>query len=989
MAVLAGAMLLVCCTWFAQAQMPPAQTTLPGYEKRLFQITDGLPEGTVQSFAQTPDRFLWIGTTGGLVRFDGSNFLVFDRDNTPEFRENSVFCMLTALDGSLWIGMEGSGLLHLSHGHFTTYRAEQGLTDPFVRALAQDHNGTLWIGTNNGLFRLAHPEYSAAAPSSIQRVDGPDGLPVLAVNAIREDSSGRLWLGGSQLWTLHDGHSELYPLSGEASRNRVKSITETSDKSIWVGTVSGLHRLRPGETVFERLPHISGTVRALRQTDDGRLWISIVGQGGTAYRLNAHNLEDPLPIPTDAVLSIFQDVERNVWVGTQAGMIRFSKTPVGLIPLPDARDSDFGTVFLDRSGDLWAASTHLFRVRQGVPQRFNFPGLENVRVRIVFQDRADTFWIGTEGSGLYHVGPGGLQHFDVHDGLANNFIRAILQAADGSLWIGTDEGVSHLQDGHFRSFRMKEGLAYISVRSMLEDRNHDLWIGTELGLSHLHGGQFVNDIPVQALQREKIWAIHQDASGSLWLGTRNNGLFRYRDGRIAHISTAEGLPTRSIYQILEDKAGHLWVSGFASVSLLNRQELDDIAEGKRSRLRAIPYSFANANETVQLYGGMQSAGCASPSGEVWFPSNRGIVHIQPQERQPAYRPPMILTAATADGRAISVDRAITLSPGNLSMEIAYSPVQLRSQDGLRFRYRLEGVDKNWIDAGVRRVAYYTSLPPGRFRFAVQTFSISDPSSLSETAIAIVQQPHFYRTWWFIAFCTALVLGLIFGLYRYRIAQVRRQFAAVLEERSRLAREMHDTLLQGCTSVSVVLEGASSVDNAQDDGLKQYLIDCARTQIRTTINEARDAVWRLRQSSAHGEDLGRLLRTMAQRVAEESGVPVESQLGSDLSAIPEDTAREVMMIAREAVHNAVRHGSPERVTVRVQTAVDGLSVVIADDGCGFESSAVGSDPSRHFGLVGMRERAAHIGGTLTVQSAPNQGCRVTLLLPNKAMASHAS
>jgi ligand-binding sensor domain-containing protein len=962
--------------------------SLSGYEDHFFQLADGLPEGTVQAFAQTPDRYLWIGTTGGLVRYDGANFKVFDRENTPAFHENSVFCMLTAQDGSLWIGMEGSGLVHLAHGEMRAYGVEDGLTDTFVRAIAQDHNGNIWIGTNNGLFQLRKPETdSNPAVSAIHRIDGLGAIPSIAVNAIWEDSLGRIWLGGSELIALQSGVAKSYRLDGESSRNRVKSIAETSDGTIWVGTVSGLHRLARDDRAFQRVPNISGTVRVLRQTHDGNFWISIVGRGGAVYKIGPHGeLGKLAPLPRDAILSIFEDAESNIWLGTQAGMIRLSKTPVILVPLPDARDSDFGTVFLDHTGVLWAASTHLFRIHDGIAHPFNFPGLKSARIRNVFQDRSGIFWVGTEGSGLYRLDSDGPHHFDTRNGLVNNFIRVILQGADGAMWIGTDEGVSRLQNNSFKSFDMNEGLAYISIRSMLEDQNHDIWIGTEQGLSHLHHDTFLNDAPVQELRREKVWAIYRDSSGTIWFGTRNNGLFRYSNGIVTHISTAEGLPTKSIYQILEDHAGHLWLSGASGVWLLNLRQLHEVEEGRPTHLAATFYSIANDSETDQLYGGMQSAGCISPSGDVWYPSNRGDIRIRPEIFAPPLTPPLLIDGVNTDGRAVAINRPIKLYPGSHMLEIAYGPIMLHSQIDMRFRYKLDGIDKDWIDAGSRRVAYYTSLPPGSFHFHVQTFSINSPSSISEASVTIEQQPHFYRTWWFIACCLLTLAGIILGIYRFRIDQMRRRFAAVLEERSRLAREMHDTLLQGCTSVSVVLEAVSSVDGVPDDGLKQHLLDCARTQIRTTIDEAREAVWRWRQPTELTGDLARMLNTMAQLIAVESGVQIESQTSPDAFFVPQNIAREVTMVAREAVHNAILHAAPSKVTLHTARKATTIVITIEDDGRGFDPAVPAAMQGKHFGLVGMRERAAHIGGTLEVNSSRGSGTRIVLSVPMRVIAS---
>jgi ligand-binding sensor domain-containing protein len=300
-----------------------------GFTRKLWQTQDGLPEQTVQAFAQTPDHYLWIGTTGGLLRFDGARFTTFDHENTPELRENSVFALLVSRDGSLWIGTEGGGLIRYHAGKFRAYGLSDGLSDGFVRAIYEDHNGTIWIGTDNGLLRFADDR--------LVRVDGVHGNSALAVHAIAEDHLGGLWVGGSLLVRLDHGVMIGYRLEGGSSQNRVKSILETADHTVWVGTVSGLHRLPLGSRTFERVHHVNGTVRALRQTSDGTLWIGTIGQGiRSTNGRDFSAITAPEALPSNTVLNIFEDDERNVWVGTQAGTsapsLPIAMEPFGLSP---------------------------------------------------------------------------------------------------------------------------------------------------------------------------------------------------------------------------------------------------------------------------------------------------------------------------------------------------------------------------------------------------------------------------------------------------------------------------------------------------------------------------------------------------------------------------------------------------------------------------------------------------------------------------------
>jgi len=957
---------------------------LDGYTRRVWQATDGLPEQTVQAFAQTPDGFLWVGTTGGLLRFDGAHFTLFDRQNTPSLHENNIFCLMVSRDGALWIGTEGGGLARYAKGQFRSWTARDGtalggISNDFVRALVQDGDGVIWAGTDNGLLRLDGERFV--------RVDAVPGIPALAVHAIFPDRDGSLWVGGSRLLRLHRGQAREYTLSGEASQNRVKSILRTRDGTLWVGTVSGLNRMSPGRDAFERVAGVSATVRVLRQTSDGLLWIGTIGQGVYSYRDGRFTrMTAPDLLPSNTVLNLYEDDEMNFWIGTQAGMLRLARTPLIVTPLPQANDSDFGTVYQDRDGSFWIGSTRLFTMRNGVVKPEILPGLQGVHVRNVLRDRSGALWVGTDGDGVYRLSSGlsgaPSAHYTSKVGMSNNFVRVMAQDQDGSMWIATDEGINHIVPaagaGHIRSYQMLDGLVYFSTRALLEDRHGDLWIGTDSGLSHMHHGAFVSDAATQALAQLKIWTIHEDADGGLWFGTRNSGLFRYRDGKVAHYTTKDGLAGNAIYQILEDNAGRFWMSGPNGISLLNRHELDAQADSPSRHLALMFYSVAEISGVVDIYGGTQSSGCITPSGDVWFPSSRGPIHIVPAQRSDLPPPPIRIENILADGSPISLTGPMRLPPGTARLEFAYAPIRLRSQDGVRFRYRLDEFDRDWTAATASRAAEYTNLPPGKYRFRVQAFEIDNPDAISEVAVDLVQEPHFYRTWWFLTACVLLLALIVYILYRSRVRHVRARFEAVLEERSRLAREMHDTVIQGCTSVSALLE-ALSMDEA-DEVPRDGLMDFARSQLSVTINEARDAIWNLRQTDGTAEGLGQKIQSMAGQIGAEFNTPIEYSIAGAPFSASQPVAHDLLMVAREAVLNAVRHGSPTRIEVHLAYSRRELAMYIVDDGCGFDPNQAAHSNGHHFGLKGIRERVQRCGGKFRLVSAAGKGVRIDVRLP---------
>jgi len=936
------------------------------YSHRLWQAADGLPTDVVQAFAETQDHALWIGTTDGLVRFDGSRFRYYRRDNTPALGADSVFCLTVTRDGTLWIGIEGGGLVRYRDGQFRQFATLDGLSDNVVRAIYEDRDGLLWVGGDHGLFQM-HGEH-------LVRVDATDQIPQLSVHAIAQDREGAMWVGGSSLFRIVDGKAQVYALPDVRESQRIKSILQTTDGALWVGAVSGLYRFAGDR--FEPTHQIHKTVRVLRQTHDGTLWIGSIGGGLYTIRPGGKPVIFADGPPSKSILNLFEDREGNVWIGTQIGMERLTRSAMSLLSLPGSTDADFGSVFVDKDGSVWACSTNLYRERNGVMRKEELPGLRGVTVRNLLRASDNSLWVGTEGSGVFRLHGSRIEHYTTAQGLSNDFVRVMLQDRDGSMWVGTDGELNHIVAGQAVMIPIP---THVSVMALMQDRDGDLWVGSFSGLIHLHDGHRISTPLTEALQGTTVWALHQDAEGTIWVGT-NRGLYGEYNNSVKVVTTTQGLPSHFVSQILEDKKGGLWISGLSEVARVSLTELRALAEGKQSRISPRVYPVTQQLDSAEIYNGIQPSGVFGPNEELLYPSNKGLVRIQPeiQTQFPAF--PIIVESITVDGRDFPAAGDITLPASASRAEISFAPAMLGPQERIRLRYRLDGFDKEWQEARSNRTAVYTSLPAGDYSLEIQALQSGIQTPVAELTLPVQMLAPFYVRPWFVLLLFALAVAVICLLHYLRLRRVRERFKAVLEERNRVAREMHDTVIQGCSTVSVLLEASDSMQG--DEEAAAELGALARRQIQNTIREARQAILGLREPSADGENLVDGLRQMTETASREFAQPVGLEITGESPDLERSCVHQLLMVAREALHNALVHAHAKRVDVQMKHEGKTVTIFVKDDGRGLSSEPTSGAEAGHFGLQGMRERMIQLGGSLEIDSRPSSGTIVTVRMTDR-------
>jgi ligand-binding sensor domain-containing protein/signal transduction histidine kinase len=946
------------------------------YSHSIWRIQDGLPQNSIQAITQTTDGYLWIGTPEGLVRFDGARFVVFDRANTPAFQDDSILTLRPAPDGSLWIGSEGGGLLHYRNGTFRSFGAKDGLTNGFIRSIYIDRGGTLWVGADRGFFRMSGDRFV--------RLDGTPEIPLASVLSIAEDADLKLWVATqSQLLWVDRGTLVKSPCRDQSPIAQAQSLYSAPDGTLWLLTTSGANRLQNGCGIPEHgLPRVA--INALHHDAAGNLWIGTVGQG--LYRVTGGILaryQAPSVLPDNTVTAIFEDRERNLWIGSRDGLLRLSPTAVSTLGEKDGlADSNVLTVYEDPSRMLWIVTLtgQLYRFDGRRLERFQgLPSNTDLSVRTVYQDRAGALWIGTNRAGAIRMFQGRTVFYSTSDGLRSNSIRQFFEDRAGRIWIATGSGLA-LWDGHqIRNYYLEDGLSYPSVRSIAAGPDGDILAGTDGGVSRIHDLHIVPDPLLAQLNREKIWAIHYDAKGALWLGTRGGGLFRIHDGKIFHYSTREGLLNDSIFQILEGKAdGRLWLSTPTGVFSIARAELDAVAGGKPGPVHAVPYGASEGMESSHMNGGTQPAGCITASGELWFPSIRGVVRIDPAQVRSSQPMPVLIERIVAGGRSIPLAPDVTIPAGRGALQIDFTACYLLAPQRVIFKYKLEGLDDDWNLASKVRSASYINVPPGHYRFRVMAGDSGDPGQVSEASTALTWSPAFYQTSVFYALCFAAAVLVGWAGLSFYTHEAKARYAVLLNERIRLAREMHDTIIQGCVGVSTLLEAASRFQRTDRDEANR-LLDQAKIQVKSTLEEAREAVWNLRHASV-GQNAITTLSELAGKLGKENGMKIETEIVGPRQPLEPGVDRTLLLVAREALRNAVSHSSAGQILMRISFQPSELCLEVTDDGRGFESPCPASGENGHFGILGMRERVEQLGGVFHLASNPGAGTVVTVRLP---------
>jgi signal transduction histidine kinase/ligand-binding sensor domain-containing protein/CheY-like chemotaxis protein len=770
-------------------------TAITQYHHESWGTEQGLPQNTVPAIVRSRDGYLWFGTELGLVRFDGLKFEVFDRKNTPALKSNVVTTLAEDRWGALWIGTMGGGLTRLVKGVFTTFTTHEGLAGDTVLSLHEDRAGALWIGTGGGLSRWWNGGFTSGLAK--------DGLASDAVYAIAEDSEGNLWAGTHRgLSRLRGGAFHNYRIADGLPNEYIRCLQAARGGGLWIGTNGGgLVRFRDGRfrvyTVRDGLP--ADAVFSIWEQPDGTLWVGTLGGGlgrlaGGTFTTWKEKKDGS---PNVDVWSLYGEDGGALWMGTGgSGLHRFSDPRLTPYGRPEGLSDDVVLpVFEDREGGIWTGTNG-----RGVNRLFHGSvrtlttgqGLADNVVFSIAQDLGGAMWFATR-KGVNRMENGRLRLYTTKDGLASDIALSMRLDREGTLWIGTREGLSSFRRGVFHTYTTRDGLSSNVIQAIEEGRDGSLWIGTGGGgVDRFKDGRFEVFDTRRGLSNDLVFSVYPDPDGVVWVGTNGGGLNRLKNGTIHAYTTRDGLPDDAVFKILDDGAGYLWMSSDLGIFRIARQELGDVAEGKIHLLSPVLYGRKDGMRSRECNGGIQPAGWKTRDGRLWFPTMGGAVMVDPARlRQPQPAPRVFLEQVEINRKPFDArEEWVRARPGPGELEFRYGAIDFQDAAHTGFKYRLEGFDPEWIDAGTRREAYYTNIPPGSYRFRVIARNGAGAWDRAGASFRFELEPHFYQTGWFEALALLGLAGCAAGAPVLRVRQLRARARLLSRHVAERTAELH-------------------------------------------------------------------------------------------------------------------------------------------------------------------------------------------------------
>jgi ligand-binding sensor domain-containing protein/signal transduction histidine kinase len=972
--------------------------SLTQYVHKSWSFNTGLPGNEIHALVQTIDRSLWLGTDSGLVRFDGLDFTVFDPANTPAMTNANVRALTAAADGSLWIATE-DGLLRLKDRVFTRYTEKDGLGGNNIAALSIDANGALWAYTSapndwryrwsNGKF-VIEPRATNSLSSQSKQCFGQTML---------QDHNGDIWkieftskFRFNGLSVLRDGKQTTYKTADGLSSNAVKLLFEDEHGAVWIKTDKGVDRYINGKFLHYHLHSHDPQPDVTCLKEDAHGNVLFVTRTEGVFRWSPQSVSQET-LSGEISDGMFEDRDGNFWIVTSKGLDLLQEgffTPYGRT---EGMDAPPLSLMAARDGNIWVGTLTGKLYRLSSEKITEYRGLTTAppadpRTGQSFIGRAILSIYQTSDEQIYISSVAGLKVLRGNElvELTNaaesisEKVETMYEDSEHTFWIGTDHGLVRLKNGEYTRYLTSPGAAINSVSVITGSADGGLWIGTSGGgLRHFKNGEFQDYTTANGLSHNVITALLEDSNGTLWIGTpRGLNLLKYGSITKWHSAKDYHALESHICAILRDDENRLWISSKEGILSFGGPA------GKSNSWYYARYGAEDGIRSKSCSEGTQATGVKDRFGNLWFATNAGIVRVDPERISRESTPLQVfMESVSADFLSIDPVHGGSVPPGKNDLEFHYTAPSFRDPDKIQFRYRLVNLERNWVAAGTRRSAFYTNLAPGKYLFQVQVRNINGVWNESGASVEIYLRPRFYQMLWVRLFFLLILCLSGAGLYLMRrrqlTAQMQRRLEERLIERTRIAQELHDTFLQDIVGLVFNIELASNElpsRPGEAKGRLQGVLD----QLRQTVAAGRRALTDLRSPNiSYGELSGALLH-LGEQLQTDSGPRLNIHIEGNDSWLPSLIGDEVFQIGREALFNAIRHAQATTIEVALSCKERGLTLRVADDGCGIEPEILRRGRTGHFGLQGMRERAERIRAQFTCRSQQGHGTEISIHVP---------
>lgn len=947
---------------------------------------DGLPSNDIYDIVKSRNGFYYIGSSHGLVRFDGSDFRIYNTKTTDLIKANTIRSMMLDSSGKLWLSNGGNGVLIYDGDRFERLNEESGLSHNHTSSLAQDKIGKIFIGTHGGGLNIYHNKKFSV-------LNKKDGLATNSINSVLVDSKERVWIGSNSQDLLYMQRGKIFKFFDSTRKNfsRINCLFEDDNGIIWIGTDSGFIKIENDIAVRDdNLKTISDAyIKHITGDSEKNIWFA-TSKGVfiyDGYRLINFEMEKQLLPQQVSYILINQD---GIWMtGPAVGLLRMTLNKVKVLSEPQGMpDKIVRSVYQDKTGTIWFGTNKGIASYDETSEKI--VSNKNITPPLVpyawTSNSKGEIFIGARNTGVWKFANGALTKLADKKILGVNFIRSLLYDDDNTLWIGTNgAGVAIFRNGKFKFINKSTGLKSDFVACIVKNKNGTFWIGTSGGGIALvdRSGKILKSITEKdGLASNIVTSIIEDYTGAVWISSGVFGLSRMRDGKIFNILEKDGIYTNSIKKMILDSSGRFWCTSEFGLFSLDMKILNDYADRKISKMTYNLYGKKDGMKSDEFHGLSDNAACLSKSGKLYFPSADGVVIINPNELLDDKEKPLVyIDDVLINNEVIKKEDKLSFSPGTESIQFNYGGISLNYGKNISYKYLLEGYQKEFIDAGKRRQAFYTHLPHGNYKFRVIAVSPNGYQSETEAAINFIIEPYIWQTFWFrigililiVASSALLVKSFYQRKYKRKMALLETE-SALDKERMRISKDMHDELGASLTRISLMTELAKrNINNPEILHKDLNNISDAGREVAITMDEI---VWAVNPKN---DNLDKMIGYITQYVEEllsNSSLNLKLEIVQDIPdiVVSAEIRHNVFLVIKEAFNNIIKHANATQAYFKVDFVSQTLSFTIRDNGKGLEYDKTNSFSD---GLINMKKRIDDINGKIKINSEIGTGTEIII------------